>query len=138
VQFLRGNRKHHEETCDLRLVPWYKWDLHCSGILHSICWYFVAYILGKPIGPIFKGQAIQVEKQERVGWSVKTRVKEHFQLIQPDKLVVVEHIFNHYNLLKLQGTQILCTKYGYIDELMREAIELELHPTVSMGRMFWL
>jgi hypothetical protein len=46
--------------------------------------------------------------------------------------VVVEHIFN---LVKLQDTQILCIKYGYVDELIREAVELELQPTVSTGRV---
>jgi hypothetical protein len=25
------------------------WDLHCSGILHSVDWYFVTGILGQPI-----------------------------------------------------------------------------------------
>jgi hypothetical protein len=49
--------------------------------------------------------------------------------------VVVEHIFNHYRLIKPQDTEIFCTKYGYVDEFFREAIELELHPTVSMGRV---
>jgi hypothetical protein len=49
--------------------------------------------------------------------------------------VVVELILNHYHLVKFQGTQILCTKYDNVDELIREAIELELHPTVSTGRV---
>jgi hypothetical protein len=50
-------------------------------------------------------------------------------------LVVVEYVFNHYYPVKLQDTQILCTKYACVDELFRETIELELHPTVSMGRV---
>jgi hypothetical protein len=37
----------------------YKWDLRSSGMLRSIDWYLVTDVSGQPIGPIFRGQAVQ-------------------------------------------------------------------------------
>jgi len=39
-----------------RLPPRSRCDLQSSGMLRSVCWYFLTDVSGEPIGPMFKGQ----------------------------------------------------------------------------------
>jgi hypothetical protein len=58
-------------------------------------------------------------------------MKEHqhnIRLIQLDKSALAEHGFNHNHKILVQEFEVLFTKSGYLDRLIMEAIEVNLHP----------
>jgi hypothetical protein len=62
---------------------------------------------------------------------VDIRLKEHQQHIKlqhADNLVVAEHSIVHGHRIQFHISSILATKTRYMDRIVREAIEIELHP----------
>jgi hypothetical protein len=57
----------------------------------------------------------------------KTRLKEHqwhIQLEHPDKSAIAEHSVNSGHHIQFHNTSILTTKPGYMDHIIRVAIEI--------------
>jgi hypothetical protein len=65
-----------------------------------------------------------------------TKLKEHQRYIcleHPDKSTVAEHSIDFGHHIQLHNTSILATKTRYVDHIIRESIEIELHPN-NMNR----
>jgi hypothetical protein len=66
----------------------------------------------------------------QTGRSVDTRLKEHqrhIHLEHPDKSALAEHSVDLGHRIQFHNTSILATKTQYMDRIVREAIEIELH-----------
>jgi hypothetical protein len=67
----------------------------------------------------------------QTGCLIETRVKEHHRhlcLYYPEKSVVAEHSINLGHWIQLQNTSIWAKKLRWMDQIIREAIVIKLHP----------
>jgi hypothetical protein len=74
----------------------------------------------------------------QTGRSVDIRLKErqrHIRLEHPDKSAVAEHSIDQGHRVQFHSSSILATKTRYMDRSIREANEIELHPTISTERV---
>jgi hypothetical protein len=55
-------------------------------------------------------------------------------LYQPDRSAVVEHSTESDHQIKLLGTEVTAKTLGYKDRLVKEALEIKLHPRISVDR----
>jgi hypothetical protein len=55
-------------------------------------------------------------------------LQQHIRLEHPDKLAVTEHSIDHGHRIQFHNASILATKTSYMDRIVREAIEIALHP----------
>jgi hypothetical protein len=67
----------------------------------------------------------------QTGHSVDIRLKElqwHIRLEHLDKSAIAEHNIDQGHRIKFHNASILATKTRYMDRIVREAVEIELHP----------
>jgi hypothetical protein len=67
----------------------------------------------------------------QTGRSVDIRLKKHqrhIRLEHPDKSTIAEHSIDQGHRIQFNNSSILASKTRYIDRIVREATEIELHP----------
>jgi hypothetical protein len=67
----------------------------------------------------------------QTGRTIEARLREHrrhVHLNQPERSAVAEHSLTTYHRIDFDGTSKLRTATRYMDRLVREAIEIRLHP----------
>jgi hypothetical protein len=84
-----------------------------------------AYRIPCECGKVYIGQ---------IGRYMHTRLKEnqrHIRLEHPDKSVEAEHSVDLGDRILFHSTPILAIQTRYMDRIVREAIEIELHPNIT-------
>jgi hypothetical protein len=63
--------------------------------------------------------------------TIENRIKEHqrnTRLLQTEKSALAEHSLEHDHKIGFQNTKILAKTSGYMERLIMDAIQVEIHP----------
>ena len=106
-------------------------DVDANSIVNTD-WYVWAF--GTPCGPESHQSSCGKVYVGQSGRTISYRIKEHdrhIRIMHPDKSALAQNSIDYDHKINLQEAKLLSAKSGYMDRLIREAIEIQLPHNIN-------